>query len=98
LLRDFPAGDVALLEGCEPVYEDLPGWPDDEKLTNVARFEELHPNAQAYVRKVEQLSGVPAVMVSIGPRRDQTLIPAGVAAPRALFTAGRKITRVETHV
>jgi adenylosuccinate synthase len=98
LLRDFPAGDVALLDGCEPVYEDLPGWPDDEKLTNVARFEELHPNAQAYVRKVEALASVPAVMVSIGPRRDQTLIPAGVAAPRSLFTAGRTIPRVKTHV
>ncbi len=89
LLRDFPAGDVTLLDGCEPVFEELPGWPDDTSLTNATRFEELHPNAQAYVRRVEELAGVPAVMVSIGPSRNQTLIPPGVGAPRALFTAGR---------
>jgi adenylosuccinate synthase len=90
LLTDFPAGDVSRLDGCEAVYEDLPGWPE-ENLGNAARFEDLHPNARAYVRRVEALAGVPAVMVSIGPRRDQTLFPPGMPAPRALFRAGRGV-------
>lgn len=86
LSRDFPAGDVSLLDGWEPVYADLPGWPADAVM-NVGRFEDLPANAQAYVRRVEQEAGVPAVMVSIGPRRDQTLVLPGVPAPGALFSA-----------
>lgn len=88
LVRDFPVGDVSLLDGCEPVYEELPGWPEAD-IDRVCRFEDLHPNAQAYVRKVEEIAGVPARLVSIGPRRDQTLVPPGAPAPRALFTLGR---------
>lgn len=87
-LEDFPAGDVSKLEGCEPLYVDLPGWPE-AGIENAARFEDLHPNARAYVRMVEEISGIPAVLVSIGPRRDQTLVPAGAPAPRALFDAAR---------
>ncbi len=89
LLRDFPAGDVSLLDGCEPVYEEMPGWP--EGIGNVARFEELPPAAQAYVRRVEELAGVPVVMASIGPRRDQTLVPPDMPPPRALFSAPRGV-------
>ena len=86
VLSDFPAGDVRQLDGCEPVYEGLPGWPE-AGVSNVARFEDLHPNARAYVRRVEELAGVPAALVSIGPRRDQTLVPPGMPAPRALFSS-----------
>ncbi|MBC8104530.1 MAG: adenylosuccinate synthase [Cytophagales bacterium] len=90
LLRDFPAGDVSLLDGCEPVFDELPGWPE-ESIENVARFEDLPVTAQAYVRKVEEIAGVPARFVSIGPRRDQTLVPPGSPAPRALFSLGRPV-------
>ena len=90
LLRDFPAGDVSLLDGCEPIYDELPGWPE-ESIENVARFEDLPANAQAYVRKVEQIAGVPARFVSIGPRRDQTLVPPGAPSPKALFSLGRSV-------
>ncbi len=83
-LAHFPAGDVALLDGCEPVYETLPGWPDTD-ITNVARFEDLPPNAQAYVRRVEEIAGVPALMASIGPRRDQALVLPGVPGGRDLY-------------
>ena len=84
LIRDFPVGDVSLLDGCEPVFDELPGW-SEEGLSNAVRFEDLPENARSYVRHVEKLAGVPAAMVSIGPRRDQTLIPAGAPAPRRLF-------------
>jgi adenylosuccinate synthase len=93
LIKDFPAGDVCLLEGLEPVYEELPGWPEDA-IENVARFEDLPENARRYVRRVEELAGVPAVMVSIGPRRDQTLVPPGAPAPRQLFYAAKGVPAV----
>ncbi len=84
LLKHFPSGDVANLDDCEPVYEALPGWPE-ESLEKVTEFSQLHPNAQAYVRRVEELAGVPARFVSIGPRRDQTLVAPGMPAPIELF-------------
>lgn len=92
LLKHFPAGDVCLLDGCEPVYEALPGWPEDS-IDNVTRFEDLPQNAQDYVRFVEKLAGVPARFVSIGPRRDQTLVGPGMPAPAALFARESATTR-----
>jgi adenylosuccinate synthase len=88
LLKDFPSGDVANLDGCQPVFEELPGWPE-EGIDNVARFEDLPENARRYVRFIEERTGVPAVLVSIGPRRDQTLVPPGKPAPRELFSLPR---------
>jgi adenylosuccinate synthase len=86
LLDHFPAGDVRLLDGCEPIFEVLPGWPE-ASLESVTAFEQLHPNAQAYVRRIERLAGVAAHFVSIGPRRDQTLVAPGAPAPSELFGA-----------
>lgn len=84
LLKHFPAGDVCLLDGCEPVFEELPGWLE-EGLSKVTRFEELPENAIHYVRRVEALAGVPARFVSFGPRRDDTLLTPDSPPPAALF-------------
>jgi adenylosuccinate synthase len=89
-LSGFPAGDVALLDGCEPVFETLPGWAETD-LDKVTRFEELPANARAYVRRIEELAGVPVRFVSLGPRRDQTLLAPGAPAPRELFTTIRSV-------
>ena len=92
LLKHFPAGDVSLLDGCEPVYEALPGWPEGS-VDNVTRFEDLPAHAQTFVRRVEALAGVPARFVSIGPRRDQTLLAPDSPAPAALFGAREETLR-----
>ena len=84
LLSDFPAGDVAQLDGCAPIYDSLPGWPD-AGIENVTRFEDLPANAQNYVRRVSAIAQVPVAFVSIGPRRDQTLLPPDARAPHELF-------------
>jgi adenylosuccinate synthase len=89
-LTEFPAGDVSHLDGCEPEYETLPGWPD-AAVDNVTRFGDLPTNARNYVRRVAEIAGVPAVFVSIGPRRDQTLLTDGAPAPRQLFAAERGV-------
>ncbi|MFP4129867.1 MAG: adenylosuccinate synthase [Halorhodospira sp.] len=64
--------DVEALPGCEPVYEDLPGWRGST--SGLARFEDLPENAQAYVRRIEELVGVPVAMISTGPDRSQTIV------------------------
>jgi adenylosuccinate synthase len=70
VLSHFPANS-ALLEKCEPVYEELPGW--GSSTTELRHFEELPPAAQFYVRKIEQLLDCPVELVSVGARREQTI-------------------------
>ena len=70
-LARFPSGDVQLLDGCEPMFETLPGW-DEAGVENAKTYDELPTNAQAYVARVQELAGVPARFVSVGPGREQT--------------------------
>jgi adenylosuccinate synthase len=67
----LPTGAEAVAE-CEPVYEQLPGWK--ESTFGIDNFDALPANARAYLRRVEQLTGVPISMVSTGPERDETIL------------------------
>jgi len=69
-LETLPAA-LNIFENCQPVYEELPGWKTD--ITAAKSFDELPANARAYVRRLEELAGCQIVMVSVGPRRDQTI-------------------------
>ena len=70
LLHDFPA-DSGVLASCEPVYETLPGW---SSLTEGVQSEETLPaEARAYVARLEELAGVPAVILSTGSDRVDTI-------------------------
>ncbi len=64
--------DAADLLACEPVYEDFPGW--NESTLGVTSFEQLPENAQNYLRRIEQLAGVPIDIISTGPDRNETII------------------------
>src|SRR6185503_15566045 len=68
---DYFRADVDVLAEVEPVYETLPGWRGN--ITGARRWEELPPEAQQYVKRIEQLLGAPVKMVSIGPERTATL-------------------------
>ena len=57
---------------CEPIYESLPGWP--ESTSGATSYEALPPAAKAYLRRIEELSGVPVDIVSTGPSRDAVII------------------------
>lgn len=67
--RDFP---VDRLHECTPVFETLAGWT--EKLPAVRTLGELPAAALAYVRFVEEAAGVPVYLVSVGPRRSETIV------------------------
>ena len=60
--------DAQLLE---PVYQSLPGWSED--LTGVRQTTDLPDTLTSYVRFIEEFTGVPVVLVSVGPDREQTL-------------------------
>ena len=67
-----PPSNVARLAKCEPVYEELPGWGGD--ITDARRLQDLPANARSYVKRVEELLNCPASIVSVGERREQTII------------------------
>ncbi|WP_129127302.1 adenylosuccinate synthase [Geomonas oryzae] len=71
ILDEIPAS-LEVMEECTPIYEELPGWSED--ITGAKSLAELPKNAQAYVARVEALSGAPVVLVSVGPRRDETIV------------------------
>jgi len=56
---------------AEPVWDDVKGWGED--LAGVGQWDDLPVSAQDYVRRLEQLMGVPIRVVSVGPAREQTL-------------------------
>lgn len=59
-------------EGWQPVYEELPCWKTD--ITGV-RSEAEFPKAFAdYIRYIEQATGTPIKIVSVGPDREATII------------------------
>ena len=67
----FPA-DTRLLEKCEPVYEEMPGWKEPTaRATDLAQLPE---NARAYVRRIEELVGCPVQIISTGPGREETIL------------------------
>ena len=57
---------------AKPIYEELPGWFED--ISGARTFEELPANAQAYVRRLEELSGRGISCIGVGPGRDQTIV------------------------
>lgn len=65
--------DAFVLEECEPVYTTLPGW--QEEITRCQRVEELPANARQYLQFIEEFTGVPVRLISVGPSREQTLRP-----------------------
>jgi adenylosuccinate synthase len=67
---DFPPHQT-IFHKCEPVYEEMEGWTED--LSAARTFEELPAAARAYLRRVEEIAGVPVTLVSVGPARDQTV-------------------------
>ena len=72
-LDRFPA-NTHLLARCQPVYEELPGW--DRPTASATSLSQLPENAKAYVRRIEELVGCPAQIISTGPRRDETIVVA----------------------
>lgn len=65
-----PVGAEAMA-ACEPMYETMPGW--QSSTLGITSFDALPEAAQRYVNRLAELMGVPIVMVSTGPGREQTI-------------------------
>lgn len=64
--------DTAAASRAVPVYETLPGWKGD--ISGARRLEDLPSQARHYIDRIQQIAGVPAIMISVGPERDQAII------------------------
>lgn len=70
LIEEFPQ-DYDVLKQCTPVYEEVPGWQQDT--CDISEYGKLPQQARDYIDKIEAWAGCPVVLVSVGPRRDQTI-------------------------
>lgn len=69
---DYPPQEEGGLGEVKPIYEKMEGFVED--ICDCKNFEELPPTVQAYIRRIEELCGVPVSFISVGPDRDQTII------------------------
>lgn len=68
---DYVPSCLSALERCKPVFEELPGWK--EEITEIRDYDRLPAQAKAYIRRIEELTGVQVAVVSVGPDRTQTI-------------------------
>ena len=66
----FPAS-LEDLAKCEPVYEEFEGW--DDSVADARSYDELPENAKKYIERIEEFTDTNISIVSVGPKRDQTM-------------------------
>ena len=71
ILENMPS-NLDMYSDLELVFDELPGW--DEPLNNIKSFDDLPKNCKAYVGYIEDKLGVKAAIVSVGPKREETIV------------------------
>ncbi len=66
----FPA-NLATVEKCQPIYEELSGW--QAPTSHIRQYEQLPLEARQYVARLEELTSCPANLISVGAQREQTI-------------------------
>jgi adenylosuccinate synthase len=69
-IEHWPSSAQAIANAV-PIYQEFEGW--DEPIHDVRSLADLPENARRYVTAVEEMAGVPIVLVSVGPERTQTI-------------------------
>ena len=72
MAMDIPPIGADAYEQCKPSYIEMPGW--SESTVGVKSFDGLPDNAKAYIKKIEEVIGVPIDIISTGPDRNETII------------------------
>jgi adenylosuccinate synthase len=68
---DVPPCDAMQLENCEPIYEEMRGWK--QSTSSAKKLSQLPLPARNYVKRLGQLTGAKISIVSVGPKRAQTI-------------------------
>lgn len=56
----------------EPVYSEMEGW--SENITGIREYDALPSSLKKFVDFIENETGVPVTMVSVGPDREETIL------------------------
>ena len=70
-IKEFPV-NLEILENCIPVYEEMEGWKGD--ISQITKYEDLPQQLKVYIRRIEELVRTKVVIISVGPKRSQTII------------------------
>jgi adenylosuccinate synthase len=65
-------GNIRKTSLVKPEYETMPGWK--EEISEVRHFEDLPQQARDYIQRIEDISGIPPVIISVGPDRKETML------------------------
>lgn len=68
---DYVPASLEDLDKCQPIYEEFDGW--DSSIENARNYEDLPENAKIYLKRVEEYTGTKISIISVGPKRDQTI-------------------------
>ncbi len=71
LFKDFPH-DYEVLCNARPVYQQMPGW--QVPVGQIREFRKLPVQARNYIKRMEELVGVPIKYISIGSERDEIIV------------------------
>ncbi|KZL93048.1 adenylosuccinate synthase [Clostridium magnum] len=68
---DYVPASLEDLAKCEPIYEEFDGW--DESIENARSYDDIPENAKKYLKRIEEFTGTRISIVSVGPKRNQTM-------------------------
>lgn len=69
---EYLPAHIRRFAACRPVYEEMPGW--NTPTTHIRTWEALPEACRNYIRRIEELTCAPAGFVSVGPKRDETIL------------------------
>ncbi len=69
---DYFPSSINDLDRCQPIYEELPGW--QSPITDIRQYDQLPLEARQYVARLEELASCPVNIISVGAKREQTII------------------------
>jgi adenylosuccinate synthase len=69
---DYFPTDIPTLEKCQPVYEQLSGW--QTPTNDIRDLRKLPAQAKKYIARLEELLSCPVDIISVGAKREQTII------------------------
>jgi len=70
IIKEFPV-NLEILENCIPVYEEMEGWKGD--ISQIIKYDDLPQQLKVYIRRIEELVRTKVVIISVGPKRSQTI-------------------------
>ena len=71
-ITTFPTG-LKDLSALKPVYKTFPGWKGQD-LSKCTSYDELPENARIYIHALEKYGKIKFSIISVGPKREQTIV------------------------